>query len=165
MVTLPSANCVCLGWIDHWSCTSNKGLSHIWYPPTLHMSMYNECLIHLSNCNWLNVLYILNHMLIKHKKIFEYFELFLESVLFWKFSENPFFFFYVTLFWRLTLMSQASRETLVMSLLKSSRDSVVSQYPSREKYLEKFQNFLVFGFFVTQLGDLFMSESSSCELT
>ena len=41
--------------------------------------MFNECLIHLCDCTWLNVLYILNHMLIKPKKIFEYFRL----CLFW----------------------------------------------------------------------------------
>ena len=44
------------------------------------MSMFNECLIHLCDCTLLNVLYILKQMLIKQKNIFEYFQLFLESV-------------------------------------------------------------------------------------
>ena len=53
---------------------------------------------------------------------------------------------YATLFWRLTLMSQSSREPLVASLLRSFRDSLVSQALSREKDLEKFQTSKFFVF-------------------
>ena len=53
---------------------------------------------------------------------------------------------YATLFWRLTLMSQSSREPLVASLLRSFRDSLVSQALSLEKDLEKFQTSKFFVF-------------------
>ena len=48
-------------------------------------------------------------------------------------------------------------------LLKSSRDSLASQAPSREKDLEKFQNLWVFSIFTTHFGDQFMSGSSNHE--
>ena len=51
-----------------------------------------------------------------------------------------------TLFWRLCLASQASRETPVASLLRSFHDSLASQAPSREKDLEKFQKSWFLGF-------------------
>ena len=60
------------------------------------------------------------------------------------FSENPKI--CATLFWQLTLMGQASRETSVASLLRSSHDSLASQAPSREKDLEKFQKSWFLGF-------------------
>ena len=40
--------------------------------------MFNECLFHLCDCTCSNVMYILNCLLIKPKKIFEYF------ICFWK---------------------------------------------------------------------------------
>ena len=70
--------------------------------------------------------------------------MFLESVFVLKIFKN--FKNYATLFWRLTLTGQSSRETLIVSLRRSSRDSLVSQAPNREKDLEKFQfsGFLAF---------------------
>ena len=41
--------------------------------------LFNECLFHLCDCTYSNVMYILNCLLIKSKKIFEYFICF-ESV-------------------------------------------------------------------------------------
>ena len=60
--------------------------------------------------------------------------------------------------------SQASCETPVVSLFRCSYNSLESQSTSCKKYLEKFQNFWVFGIFMTQFGDLFPSGSSSREL-
>ena len=70
-----------------------------------------------------------------------------------------------TLFWRLTLAGQSSREAPVVSLLKSSCDSLASQAPSHKKDLEKFQIFWVFSIFTTHFGNWFVSGSSSCEFT
>ena len=81
--------------------------------------------------------------------------MFLESVFCFENFQN--FKNCATLFWRVTLTGQASRETLIASLLKSSRDSLASQSPSCEKDLKKFQNFSVFSIFTTQFGDLFVS--------
>ena len=44
--------------------------------------------------------------------------------------------FFCTLFLQLTLVGQANRKTPIVSLLRSSRDSLASQSPSRKKYLE-----------------------------
>ena len=91
---------------------------------------------------------------------------------------------YATLFWRLTLTGQSSRETLVVSLTRSSRNSLASQAPSREKDLEKFQfsGFLAFSqltlttssrvealvasllkMICNSFRNLLVSEPSSCE--
>ena len=78
------------------------------------------------------MLYILNHVLIKHKKIFEYFSCFWKVFLFGKISKNPKIFNSV-------FLATHSRVMLVVSLLKSSRDFLVSETPSCEKYLENFQ--------------------------
>ena len=58
------------------------------------------------------MLYILNQMLIKHKKIFEFFQLFWKVFLFWKSSEYPKF---VELCFGYSLAGLASRENLVAS--------------------------------------------------
>ena len=113
-----------------------RTISHL-IPPTSHMSMFNEYLIHLCDCTWLNVLYILNHMLIKHKKIFEYFELFLESVLFWKFLENPFFL--ATHSRRSSQSREPSRE-LTQKLSQLPSKSI----PQSWKILSKISKFLGF---------------------
>ena len=81
------------------------------------MSMFNECLIHLCDCTCSNVLHILNYMSIKHKNIFEFFNFFWKVFLFWKFSK----------FWKTVQLYFG--------------DSLANQGPSREKDLEKFQNF------------------------
>ena len=52
------------------------------------MFMLNECLIHLCDCTWLNVMYILKHLLIKPKKIFEYFSCFWKVFWFEKISQK-----------------------------------------------------------------------------
>ena len=49
--------------------------------------MFNEYLIHLCDCTWLNMLHILNYMLIKHKNILKCFNCFWKVFLFWKFSK------------------------------------------------------------------------------
>ena len=134
MVTFPRANCICFGWIDHWSCTLDYGLSHLWYPHTKHMFMFNECLIHLCDCTCLNVLHILNYMLIKHKNIFECFYLFLDSVFVLKNIKN--FKNNATLFWRLCLVGQASCETLVAAYTKALGEFLVSHGSNSEKHLE-----------------------------
>ena len=59
--------------------------------------------------------------------------------LLWEFSKNPKF---VQLCFGDSLVGQASRETPVTSLLKISHDSLASESPSREKYLENFSKFL-----------------------
>ena len=110
--------------------------------------MFNECLIHLCDCTWLNVLHLLNHMLIKHKKIFEYFNCFWKVFLFWKFSKF---------------------QILCNSILATySRGSIQSRDPNWEltqklswfsgelspqswKRLKKFSNFVGFRIFATHL--------------
>ena len=150
MVILLSANYVYFGWIDHWNLILDKRLSYIWYPHTSHISMFNECLIYLCDCTWLNVLYVFNQMLVKHKKIFEFFSCFWKVFLFWKISENPKF--YNPVFGN-SLVSHAS-EVPVMSLLRRFCDSLASEIPSREKYLEKFSKFLGFGHFCDSFSQL-----------
>ena len=97
-------------------------------------------------------------MLIKYKKIFEYFYLLLESVFFF-FKFQKIKKFYNSVFGN-SLASQASCKAPVASLLRRFRDSLASEYPSREKHLEKFSKFLGFGHF----PDFVMSGSSSRKL-
>ena len=84
-------------------------------------------------------------MLIKHKKIFEYFSFFfLESVFILKnFRKSKKF---STLLFDDSLVSHASRETPVISLLRN-HNSLVIETSSREKHLERFSKFLGFGHF------------------
>ena len=51
------------------------------------MFMFNEFLIHLCDCTWLNVMYILKHLLIKPKNIFEYFSCFWKVFCFENFTK------------------------------------------------------------------------------
>ena len=83
-VTLSSASCVCLDWIDHWSFTLDEGLSHFLYPHTTHMSMFNECHIHSCDCTCLNVFSHSQSLLINHKKIFENISCFWKVFCFYK---------------------------------------------------------------------------------
>ena len=84
---------------------------------------------------------MLNHILIKHKKIFECFNCFWKVFFFLKNFKN-----YAILFWRFCLACQASHEPPVVSLHKALGDSLSSQGPSREKDLEKFQKLGFLGF-------------------
>ena len=94
-------------------------------------------------------------MLIKYKKIFEYFNCFWKVFFFIKISKNSKI---VQLCFGLSFLWVKP----VASLLRSSRDSLASMFPNREKYFKKFW---VFGIFATQFSDLVMSGSSSCEFT
>ena len=103
--------------------------------------------------------HILNFCWSNTKRFLSIFNCFWKVFLFWKISKNSKN--CATLFWWLILAGHASCETLVTSLLRSSRDSLVSLYPSREKYLKRFLIFWVFSIFATQFGDLVMSGSSN----
>ena len=105
------------------------------------MSVFNECLIHFCDCTWLNVLYILYHILIKHKIFFEYFSCFWKLFLFWKFSEIQKF---STLLFGDSLTSHANRDAPIASLHKRFRDSLVSETSSHEKYLQKLSKIMGF---------------------
>ena len=109
-------------------------------------------------CTWLNVLHILNYLLIKHKRIFECFKCFWKVFCFEKFKN---FINYATLFWRLYLTGQASREPLVASLHRSSWQLSGGSRPQSRKTFRKISKFWVFSIFVTQFGNLFDSGSSS----
>ena len=89
MVTWPRAICVWLDWIGYWRFVLNCELIHAWYPYTTHK----------SNVQWISISFVwlyvfkcdmcmLNCLMIKPKKIFEYFicfwKLFL-SLWLWKF--------------------------------------------------------------------------------
>ena len=67
---------------------------------TSHMSMFNECFVHLCDYTLLNVMYMLNHLLIKSKKISKCFSCFLKEFCFEKFHKNPKICNFA--FWRLT---------------------------------------------------------------
>ena len=120
--------------------------------------MFNECLIHLCDCTWLNALHLLNLMLIKHKNIFECFNCFWKVFCFENFQK---FKNCATLFWQLYLTGQASREPLVTSLCRSSWQLSGRSRPQSRKRLRKLSKFWVFSIFATQFGDLFASGSSS----
>ena len=98
------------------------------------MSMFNECLIHLCDCTWLNMLHMPNYMLIKHKKIFECFNCFWKVFLFWKISKNLCNPVLAT-----CLAGQANRMPQSRAHTEGFRDSLVGQSLSHEKDLEKFQ--------------------------
>ena len=118
------------------------------------MFMFNECLIHLCDCTCLDLLHLLNHMLIKHKKIFEFFNCFWKVFLLWKFSKTV----------QLCFGDSTSRVKQVASLLRSFRDSLASQAPSHKKDLENYQKSGFFRIFATQFGEWFMSGSFSREV-
>ena len=100
------------------------------------MPMFNECLIHLCDCTWLNVLHLLNLMLIKHKKIFNCFNCCWKVFCFKKFQK-------LCNFVLVTLPCESSQSRAYTEALD---DSLVGQGPSRKKDLEKFQKsrFLAF---------------------
>ena len=106
--------------------------------------MFNECVIHLCDCTWLNVLYILNHMLIKYKRFLSIFSCFWKVFCFENFQKIQNF---LQLCFSDSLMGQASHKTPIASLHKSSRDSLASQFPSHKKYLENISKFLSFWHF------------------
>ena len=93
------------------------------------MSIFNECLIHLCDCTWLNMFHMLNYMLIKHRKIFECFNCFWKVFLFWKILKTvqPYF----------GDLPRGSSQS--WAYLEGFRDFLVGQSPSLEKDLEKFQ--------------------------
>ena len=123
-----------------------------------HISMFNECLIHLCDCACLNVLHILNYMLIKHKKSFECFNFF------WKA-----FFFFFEKFKKFQKLCNSVLVTLPCWLSqswaysKALGNSLADQGPSHEKGLEIFSKIWVFSIFATQFGDWFASGNSSRE--
>ena len=126
------------------------------------MSMFKECLIHLCNCTWLNVLYILNHMLIKHKKIFEFFLVGFGNCLRFKkfqkiqkFSTLP---FGDSLSWVMPVVRP------VASLLRRFHDSLASETSNCEKHLKKFSKFLVLAIFATHFRDYITSRSPVASL-
>ena len=60
--------------------------------------LFNECLFHLCNYTCSNVMYILNYLLTKSKKIFEFFICFLKyfyAFVFWLFVQIAFFMFFI----------------------------------------------------------------------
>ena len=102
------------------------------------MFMFNECHIHSCDCTWLNVFSHAQSLLIKHKKIFEYFSWFWNVFCFCKKVKN-----FKTMLpcfgnsvagWS-SCMSQSQAHTEIF------RGSLASQYPSHEKYLEYFSKF------------------------
>ena len=52
------------------------------------MSLFSECHIHLCDCTWLNVFSHAQSVLVKHKKIFEYFSCFWKVFCFCKKCQN-----------------------------------------------------------------------------
>ena len=98
--------------------------------------MLNECLIYLCDCTCLNMLHMLNYMLIKHKKIFEYFSCFWKVFLFWKISKKLCNFVLVT-----CPAGQANRLPQSRAYIEDFHDLLAGQCPSREKDLEFFQKF------------------------
>ena len=120
------------------------------------MSIFNECFIHLSNCTWLNVIYMLKHLLVKSKNIFKCFSCFWKVFWFEKFSQKSknlqLCIFALT--HESCLSRELSRENpqdLFCKILKTRgvRDSLANGLLSHEKDLEKFSKFsekLIFQF-------------------
>ena len=126
--------------------------------------MFNECLIYLCDCTWLNLLHMLNYMLIKNKQIFffECFSCFWKVLLFWKNIKN--FKNCATLFWQLASRVKPVASPQSGAYIEGFHDSLVGYNPSREKDLEIFSKIWVFRFLATQFGGLFASGSSSHEV-
>ena len=81
---LISTSCVCLDWIDHWKFTLIYGLFHIWYSPTTHKTLFKQCVSHLCDCTYSNVMCILKYLLIKTQKVFWVFYMFLKVILYFR---------------------------------------------------------------------------------
>ena len=105
------------------------------------MSMFNECHIHLCDYTWLNVFSHAQFLLIKHKKIFEYFSCFWKVFCFCKNFKNS-----IALFWRLGHGSVQLHAPSREHHSENIHDSLASQSPSREKYLENFSKSRFLGF-------------------
>ena len=124
------------------------------------MSMFNECHIHLCDCNCLNVFSYAQSLLINHKKDFKCLVVFgkyfvLAKIV--KIFKNS-----VALFWWLSPRLVQSHALVASSHWDFSR-LTASQCPSREKCLEYFSNFGFLMFLVAQSSDLFVGGRSSHE--
>ena len=112
---------------------------------------------------WLYLFKCVSHtqfLLIKHKKIFECFKLFLESLLFLQKYQKQCCSVLATWSWVNPVACPQSR-----AYSDGFRNSLAGQCPSREKYLGNFPKIWVFRFLVTHFGYLFASGSFSRELT
>ena len=114
----------------------------------------NECLIHLCDYTWLNMLHMLKYMLIKHKKIFKRFSCFWKVFLFWKFSK-------ISKIVQPCSSDLPHRSSQSQAYTKGFCDSLAGQGPSCEKDLENFSKIWVFRCLTTQFGDLCASGSSN----
>ena len=95
------------------------------------MSIFNECLIHLCDWTWLNVLYIIIRWS-NTKRFLSIFSCFWKVFYFENFQKVQNF--YNSVFGD-SLAGHAGRKVLVTSLLRSSRDSLASESPNQEKHL------------------------------
>ena len=93
-------------------------------------------------------------MLIKHKKIFEYFSCFWKVFYFENFQKFQKIF--NSAFWQLTCESRVFK-ALVASLPRMVRNSLASKTSNHEKYLEFFSKTGFLDFLATQFRDLFTS--------
>ena len=112
--------------LDYW-------VSHFWYPHTSHMSMFNECHIHLRDCTWLNVFHILNFCWSNTKRFLSVLIFFWKVFCFCKNFKKLCCPVLVTWSWVKPVASPQSRAYLV-----GFRGSLAGQGSSREKHLEKF---------------------------
>ena len=127
------------------------------------MFMLNECLTHLCDCTWLNVFSHTQFLLIKQKKIFECFILFLESLLFLakiskiskkKKKKKPLC---------CPVLATWSWVKLVASLLRRFSWLTGRSKSQLWKIFRKFFKISFLNFFATYTGDLFVGGSSSRE--
>ena len=115
--------------------------------------MFKECLIHLCDYTWLNVMYMLNYLLIKPKKISECFSCFWKVFCFEKFTKSK----------NLQLHILATHLQVASFMLQSQAQPEAFATTWRvkvlveKKDLEFFFKIWVWGFLVTHFGDSFTS--------
>ena len=99
--------------------------------------LFNECLFHLCDCTYSNVMCILNCLLIKPKNIFEFFICFLKwfyAFVFWVFVQIAFFMFFIKDSFR-GILARSSR-------LSSSRENGLRQNMKTQNSDGNFHNCL-----------------------
>ena len=116
------------------------------------MFMFNECHIHSRDCTWLNVFSHSQSLLIKHSNTKRFLSVLVVFGKFFVFAKMSKISKTVLPYFGDSVAGWSSRMSQSRAHIEIFRDSLASQCPSRQKYLEYFSKFGFLMFLTTQSG-------------